>query len=397
MSKSVGIIAEYNPFHTGHAYQLNYLKKMGYDTIVVAQSGSCVQRGEIGVVSKFARSHMAVDSGASLVVEIPMPYSALSAEGFASAGVFILKNLGVEALCFGSESADIQSLTDIAQYLLTEEYSSKISILMLQKRPFAEARQQVLMEKFDVEAGFLSSSNDILAIEYIKACIKQNWQPRLIAIKRTGVGYNAILPQNGFFSASGIRNLVKSYRFEDIYSFIPQEAKNTLQKQLNTGSYFIEDEAYEKALIFSLRQKDYSYFLNVPDCNKELAHSFEKALSICSNIEQLLNALPTKQYTKSRLKRIMLYSFLSIERFYPEYPPFIRILAMDKNGEPFIKHSSSVSCVPISHSYKILEEINKNCSQIIKMETTATDAFFTFAKIPCEARKDYTTKLYKRF
>ncbi|MBQ7815881.1 MAG: nucleotidyltransferase family protein, partial [Oscillospiraceae bacterium] len=114
MAKTVGIVAEYNPFHKGHAYQIDCLKDMDFDRIAVAMSGSCVQRGEIALLDKFCRARMAVDCGASLVCELPYPYSCFSAEGFAKSGVHILKNIGAGALCFGSESADISLLCSIA-------------------------------------------------------------------------------------------------------------------------------------------------------------------------------------------------------------------------------------------------------------------------------------------
>ena len=117
MSKSVGIVAEYNPFHTGHRYQIDFLKGEGFDTVVVAMSGSRVQRGSLALLNKHTRAKMALENGVSLVAEIPYPFSSMSAEGYAMAGMQTLKAMGVDAVSFGSESGDIKLLTDIAEYL----------------------------------------------------------------------------------------------------------------------------------------------------------------------------------------------------------------------------------------------------------------------------------------
>ena len=167
MPKTAGIIAEYNPFHKGHKYQIDYLKSRGFEHIAVAMSGSCVQRGEFSMLSKFERAKYAVECGVSLVCEIPYPYSSMSAEGFARSGVQILKNLGVNALCFGSESDDISLLCSIADYLLTDEYETSLKNYLSQKLSFATAREKAITAHFDINRAVLSASTDLLALEYI--------------------------------------------------------------------------------------------------------------------------------------------------------------------------------------------------------------------------------------
>ena len=133
MSKSVGIVAEYNPFHTGHRYQIDFLKANGFDNVVVAMSGSCVQRGLPALMNKHDRAKMALENGVSLVAEIPYPFSSMSAEGYAMAGMQTLKALGVNAVCFGSESGDSEMLKNIASYLLSEEYENSFLYFLRHK------------------------------------------------------------------------------------------------------------------------------------------------------------------------------------------------------------------------------------------------------------------------
>lgn len=396
MAKTAGIVAEYNPFHSGHAYQIDYLKNTGFDKIAVAMSGSCVQRGEIALLDKFTRAKSAVEYGVSLVCEVPYPYSCYSAEGFARSGVHILKNLGVDALCFGSECADLGLLCSIADFLLSNEYEAALKTYLAENMPFAAAREKAITEKFSLSRDVIAASNDILALEYIKECKRLNWDVQLIPLKRKGAGYNDLSSKDGLASASGIRNAVKEYRFETAVNYVPEIVQKDFLNRFEQGDYFISDTAYEKAVLACLKKLSAADFEKLPDCNKELSHAFENAAGISNSIEKLFENLPTKQYTKARLNRIILFAFLGVKNDIPSLPPFIRILAMDKNGEAVVKKANEISALPISHSYRILQEKNDNCRNVIEKESLATDMQSLFFKFSGECRKDYITKLYKK-
>lgn len=396
MPKTAGIIAEYNPFHKGHEYQINFLKSKGYDKIAVAMSGSCVQRGEFSLLSKFERAKLAISCGANLVCEIPYPYSSQSAEGFARSGVHILKNLGVDALCFGSESDDIALLCDIADYLLSESYETALKKFLKENLPFASAREKAILDKFDVSKELLSASNDILALEYIKECKRTGWDVELIPVKRKGANYNDMQAKDGFASASYIRSCVQQYRFEQAAEFVPDNIKQEFLNRLEQGDYFVPDKTFERHAIATLKKLTAEDFLSLPDCNKELSHAFENAAVYAVDINSLFDRLPTKQYTKSRLNRIVLAALLENGKKAPEYPPFIRILAMDSKGEEIVKKANDVSLLPISHSYRILRDKNDDCKTVVQKESLAADLQSLFFKFPAEGRKDYTTKLYKK-
>ena len=396
MAKTAGIVAEYNPFHKGHQYQIDFLRSNGFDHIAVAMSGSCVQRGEIALLDKFTRARFAVDCGASLVCEVPYPYSCYSAEGFARSGVHILKNLGVDALCFGSESADINLLCDIADYLLTDEYQQSIKTYLDEKIPFASAREKAIVEKFSLSKEVISASNDILALEYIKESKRIGWDVEFIPVKRQGANYNDLSAKGGFASASGIRNAVREYRFDTAAEFVPQTIQQQFLNRIEQGDCFVADSAFEKAVIASLKKLSADDFARLPDCNTELAHAFENAAASCNSFEKLFENLPTKQYTRARLNRIMLFAFIGVETDLPDLPPFVRILAMDKNGEYIVKNATTNSMLPVSHSYRILQEKDENCRKVIEKEALATDLQSLFFKFSGDCRKDYTTKLYKK-
>lgn len=396
MSKTVGIVAEYNPFHKGHLYQIKQLHNMGFDKIAVAMSGTCVQRGEISLLSKFCRAKYAVDCSVNLVCEIPFPYSSFSAEGFAQSGIHILKNLGVDAISFGSESADLSLLCSIADYLLTEDFEAVLKTFISEGNTFAQAREKAILGKFSLSREVIAASNDILALEYIKECKKLCWDVEFIPVKRQGADYNELSAKDGFASASGIRQRVSEYRFEQAADFVPDEIKQHFMNRLEQGDYFAADTAFEKTVLYALKKLKAGDFAKIPDCNKELSHAFENSAAVSKNMDQLFSNLPTKQYTKARLKRIMLFALIGIDDTMPSLPPFIRILAMDKKGEEIIKNADSTSLLPISHSYRILQDKNADCRTVIQKESFATDVQSMFFRFSADSRSDYTTKLYKK-
>ncbi len=395
MKKTAGIVAEYNPFHTGHLYQIDFLKSQGIDEIVIIQSGSCVQRGEIGVFSKFLRSKSAVLNGASLVLELPFPYSSLSAEGFCYSAVSMLKELNVDIICFGSESGNIDILNDIAEFLLSEEYNNSLKGYLKDKVPFAKAREKALLDKFEITPDFVTASNDILAIEYIKAAKKLDFSVEFMPVKRKGALYNDLKEKDGFASATMLRENIKSFKWDAFLNYIPKNSHDIINKALNQGEYFIFDKTFERSLLFSLKNKTSDFFKSLPDCNEELAGAFETAFSYATSIDMAFSLLPTKNYTQSRLRRIMLYGFLNLKLDFPKAPPYIRILAIGKNGENIIKEKSKNTSLPFSHSIKRIKDINNDCKIVAEYENRAFSAFCCFSKNISDTKLDYTNKLFK--
>ncbi len=395
MSKSVGIVAEYNPFHTGHRHQVDTLHRMDYDCIAVAMSGSRVQRGMPAMMNKHTRRQMALANGVDIVAEIPCPFVLRSAEGYARRGMQTLKAMGVEAVSFGSESGDKKLLTGIAGYLLTDEYENRLKAYLDKNIPFASAREKAIFDRFDISKDVVSASNDILAVEYIKACIQMGWSPEIIPVKRIGAGYNRTKAENGYASASGIRKMVSEYRQEQAAKYIPAESVKIFEKNLDRGSYFLPDEAFEKAVLFRLGQMTAGDFEKIPDCNYELSNSFEKAVQIAHSMESLFENLPTKRYTRSRLNRIIMCAMLEIYRNFPEDIQYIRVLGFSGNGEEFFRNMGKNCTLPLSHSAKILGEKSDEYRKITAAESRATDLQALFCKISQPPRLDYTSKIIK--
>ena len=218
--KTAGIIAEYNPFHRGHEYQIQYTReKLGADYVIVAMSGDYVQRGTPALISKHLRTEMALRCGADLVLEMPVSVSTASAEAFAMGGVSLLDSLGVvDILCFGSESGEITALKELAEVLVEEpeEYRILLKSFLSQGLSFPAARSQALTEYFKNPRNFtgddfdgvltpllnqvtriLNTPNNILGIEYCKALLRLNSKIQPVTIRREGMGYHDTFADSG--------------------------------------------------------------------------------------------------------------------------------------------------------------------------------------------------------
>ena len=248
-----GIIAEYNPFHNGHLRQLHYVREvLKADYIVVAMSGDFVQRGEPALLEKYARARMALLSGADLVLELPVSVSTASAEGFASGGVQLLSSLGiVDTLCFGAETEDLPLLSRIACVLLREpeEYRTVLLRELSCGHSFAEAREQALRETMPEETQLsmvLSSPNNILALEYLKAVKRtgSSLQPQLL--QRKGAPYHSESLTGSLPSATAIRKMIlegpaSGLHTEEIFlrlsACMPESAALILREAISTRGH----------------------------------------------------------------------------------------------------------------------------------------------------------------
>lgn len=227
--KSVGIICEYNPFHNGHAAQIEILRGMGYERVVCVMSGNYTQRGELAIADKYTRSEAAIRGGADVVLELPYPYSSLSAEGFARAGVHILSSVGVDAICFGSESADLDLLTAASDAISSKEFVEKYSQSV--KGGSAKSFFSLLGEHIGRDCSILS--NDILAIQYIAAIKSLAVKLDVVSIKREGAAYSKIeLSQNELPSATAIRRKIAADGMfsNDLGAYMPSGALEALSK-----------------------------------------------------------------------------------------------------------------------------------------------------------------------
>ena len=339
-----GIIAEYNPFHNGHLYQINKLKE-NCDAVVIAMSGSFVQRGDVAVTDKFTRAKAAVDFGADLVVEIPVAYTLSSAKQFAYGGVSLLQNIGADMLCFGVENDDISDLLKAAEILENEtrEQSEKIKSLMQTGYNYPAAVTEVFS---DINNDFLTKPNNILAIEYIRACKDLKFKPDFLPVKRFITEHDSDTSSDTIASASYIRKCICNN--EDYFSYIPD--------------YKICDvrliSAIENAIIADIRMKKSDFFTDNSDIPEGIKNKIIKSALLSQSFSELTEMSKTKSVTAARIRRAILNAYLGINPEICKSPiSYIRVLAMNSTGAKILKNIKNTDIIIKTADYK-----QDNCS-----------------------------------
>ena len=334
-----GIIAEYNPFHNGHLYQINKLHEK-CNTVVIVMSGSFVQRGDVAITDKFTRAKAAVLNGADLVVELPAAYSLSSAKQFAYGGVSILKALGVDMLCFGSESGDISSMLKAADILEneTEEQSLKIKELMKSGINYPAAVTNVFSE---IDSNILSKPNNILGLEYIRACRAIGYSPEYFPIKRFMTDHDSNTPKENIASASYIRSLI--YKNKDYFSYVPKYDINDIRSRATLDT----------AVISAIRIKKSGFFAPNTDIPESVKNKIVKGAFECNEISELTAYAKSKSVTAARINRAVLASFLGINGSLSKTEPsYIRVLAMNKKGAAVLKNTENIDIITKTADYK---------------------------------------------
>ena len=389
MSKVLGIISEYNPFHNGHLYHLEQSKKLsGCDYTVAVISGNFTQRGSTSLVDKWEKTRMALANGVDLVIELPVLYSISSAENFADGSIKILNSLGiVDTLSFGAETSDIAVLSKIADVLTVEptEYKNILSHELKKGLSFPKARENaLLMYLGDIRkySGVLSSPNNILGIEYLKALKKYKSNINPICIKRIESDYNSINFSNNIASATAIRNLVKNKSFDIIKDLVPESTYSILIDNVQNG-HIVEDlSIFEKEIIYVLRKMSREEISNLPDVSEGLEYSIKKAADSCNSIVELLNLVKSKRYTSTRIQRILLYALLGITKKDMQVSkttkPYVRILGFNNFGKTLLSEiARNNPKLNIITSVKKFTDSNsnKNFNLLLNKDIFATNVY----------------------
>lgn len=375
--RTAGIIAEYNPFHSGHKYQLDEVRK-DCDAIIAVMSGSFVQRGDIAIADKRTRAKAAVINGCDLVLELPAIYSLSSAADFAFGGVSLLDKLGiVDRLYFGAECGDTQQLNNAAKLLLNEspEISERIKQFASEGMNYPAAYAKAW--NGEIDADILTKPNNILALEYIKALIKLNIRIKPIAIKRVGAEHDGE-PTNDIASASHLRKLIR--HGEDYSKYVPSSAY----------------ELYKSADIYDISRIDgfITGVLRTCPISQIAAHSPEglehrirSAAMENYGFNAICEAVKSKRYTLSRIRRIVLAAALNLPKRVE--PAYARVLAMDEKGKMLLKEIKQKSDIQIITKTAAYNKGNETFDADIR----ATDIFSLCASDEKNriGGRDYTT------
>ena len=324
-----GIICEYNPLHLGHKKQIDSIRKAYPDGgIVCLMSGNYVQRGSPAILDKMQRAKAAVLSGADLVLELPVTAALSSAEGFASSGVQILSGI-CNRLCFGTESADPESLWSVARALLTPEFSCALKETLAKGVSFPVGRQQALRE-LGVCADILSLPNNILAVEYCKAILVQGSSMEIMPICRHG-NYHDTLPNAENPSATALRELLLAKK--NWQDYVPEEVKDIYQKAPLHSIAF-----GEQAILSRLRTMTDDEFETLPYGSEGLWRKLMHASRKFATLEEIISNVKSKRYTRTRIDRMVLCAFLGITQEIITTPaPYVRVLGLNDKGREILK------------------------------------------------------------
>ena len=333
-----GIICEYNPLHLGHGKQLDMIRAADPEGgIVCLMSGNFVQRGKPAIVDKAVRARAAVLSGADLVLELPVTAALSSAEGFAAEGVRILGGF-CDRLCFGAESGTEEALMATAQALLDPRFAGLLKAQLETGCSFPAARQAAL-EAMGCDASLLAQPNDILATEYCKAILAQNSSMKPMVIRRQG-GYHDTQADTENPSATAVRQLmVRSGMWLD---YVPPAARDIFRSA--TIHTLAEGE---RAILARLRTMDDAEFEALPYGSEGLWRKLMHACREEATLEDILTAVKSKRYTRSRLDRMVMCAFLGLTAKDLAAPaPYTRVLALSDRGREILKTARQTGRFP---------------------------------------------------
>lgn len=356
--KVVGIIAEYNPFHNGHAYQIKKAKELsGADYVIVAMSGNFVQRGAPAIVDKFSRTAMALQNGADLVIELPVLWATASAEYFATAGVTLFDRLGiVDYISFGCETADINLMTKVAKLLAFEskEYSALLSSFLKEGASYPCARDQAVAKylqdycpkedpSFSYEdiCTFLATPNNILGLEYEKALLRRNSKIQPLPILRQGAGYHADMLHDEYSSATALRRLILNKNTDDdtFQKILSQHVPTDVAASLTApNAEFLTEHDFSQMLYYKLLSEREQGFRDYADCSDFLSNRIANSVDSFVDFSDFCTLIKSKDTTYTRISRLLLHILLNIRnRDYAlgkslDYVPYIRPLGFRRDA-----------------------------------------------------------------
>lgn len=406
MSKVLGIIAEYNPFHNGHLLHLTKSKEeTGAEYSICIMSGNFVQRGNTSIVNKWVKTEMALKSGIDLVLELPTVYSISSAENFAEGAIKLLNSLKiVDTVSFGSENSDINILNRISGILYEEpkQYVAFLNEELKKGLSFPKARENAILLYLNDKKYFniLNQPNNTLAIEYLKALKKYKSHIMPISIKREKAFYNSNCIVDEYASATAIRNMIVNNQFNDIRKVMPRLAYDLLMQEIENNQYVIDISKFEKEILYSIRRLSTADLKKFPEVNEGLENAIKNAANSCNTLAELINIIKSKRYTQTRIQRILLYILLNTTKkdmyISRKTIPYARILGYSPKGKELISeiYNANPKITLITSVKNFFDSSNnKTYTHMLSKDILATNIYTLAYKNNSIANLDYTKRI----
>ena len=435
-----GIIAEYNPFHRGHAHQIAAARAAGAGPIVAVMSGNFVQRGEPALFSKRRRAEAALLCGADLVLELPLPWALSTAQNFAEGGVGALMGLGcTEALSFGSESGEAGLLRRAAAAADSPLLKPLLDKYLAEGIPFAAAREKAAAAVFGpAVAAVFTRPNDTLAAEYLAAAGRAGAGWEILPVRRVGAAHDQAPPpaaspealwENGgrfphgralehprwaadtggpgcrlngraadadrLQSASGIRTLLLRGDTEQALACMPTAAACVFRQAL-AAEGMIRPRRLETALLCHMRRMGKEDFARLPDVSEGLENRLHAAARQAVSLEDFYRRAKTRRYPLARLRRLALAAFLGLDnRFFRQPLPYIRVLGFTPAGREVLARAKKTAGLPLILRARDVEKLDRRARDVFQSECRADDLFWLAADRPRPCGTDYTDPVVK--
>ncbi len=367
--KTVGIIAEYNPFHNGHAYLINKARECGADRVVAVMSGNFVQRGEPAIFSHESRTEAALLNGVDLVLQLPSVYAMSSAQSFASAGVRILDSLGcVDELIFGSECGDISKITAAADALDSEAFKDNLTNELKKGISFASARENALRQIDPGIADIIKSPNNILAVEYVYAIKNQNSKMNPVTFGRIGADHDSDKTTENIASASLIRESINDGNWE---KYVPENAV-----EIYKNESVADIKNIENAILYKMRTVKKEELAAMPDISEGIENRIISAAYEATTLDELYSLAKTKRYSHARIRRIVFSCFLGFTAEDLRIPaPYIRVIGFNERGAEIIRETKKTATLPIITKAADIASLGDDARKIFSSECRAGDIF----------------------
>lgn len=374
IGKTAAIIAEYNPFHNGHAFHIECVRKTTRaENIVVIMSGNYVQRGDCAVADKFARTRMALSGGADLVLELPLPFACSPAERFAWGGAAIADALGcVDYLGFGMECGDICQLISAANAVDDENIKPVLNKYLSEGKLFAAARTEAVREIYgDSVAEILCLPNNTLAVEYIRAIGRLNSKITPVGVSREGAEHNSFEAIGSFASATAIRRMLVDGNIAGAAKFIPHSSVEILNECILHGAAPADIHLCERAVLAHIRGMSREQLSQLPDVSEGLENRIFECVRSSLSLEELYDSIKSKRYSHARIRRIILSAFLGLRDIHSQSVPYIRILGMNARGRKLLSNVNS--SLPMISAYKHVQKLPLQAQNLYRLECHADD------------------------
>ena len=415
--KVVGIIAEYNPFHNGHAYQIRRAKELSSaDLCIVVMSGNYVQRGVPAVTDKYSRATMALCNGADMVFEIPAIWATASAEYFAYAGITLLDTLGcVDTVCFGCETVDLSLLHTVAEILVNEPdaFCTSLSYYLKKGYAFPKAREAALlsymkasdMSMKDSPDLLLASPNNILALEYQKALLRRHSDIVPLPIQRTDSGYHSTELTEGFSSASAIRHaLLQTAPLspDDRQALLSAVPKASADHLFADDTTLLSEQDFSSMLYYKLLSESETGYTRYADVSTDFSNKITNALRYFTDFQDFCDLLKSKDITHTRISRQLLHILLNIrETDYEigkkcDYIPYLRLLGFRKSASPLLSVIRKKSSLPILTSpAKDPKKLSPDALAIFQKDVFSSNLYYgmTAQKSGCPQKNEYQRQI----